>query len=133
MDRVGNRGPGKRVIDDDVTERARTFIREAHAAGKPFFVWWNATHMHLWTRIPEEAEGISGQGFYNDAMVLHDRNVGQMLDLLDELGIAEDTLVLYGTDEQIDVAISYMEQVLERNPDNAHARKSVTRILVTPL
>jgi len=52
----------------------------------------------VWTRIPEEAEGISGQGFYNDAMVLHDRNVGQLLDLLDELGITEDTIVLYSTD-----------------------------------
>jgi arylsulfatase len=54
--------------------------------------------MHLWTRIPEEAQGISGQGFYNDAMVLHDRHVGLLLDTLDELGIAEDTIVQYSTD-----------------------------------
>ena len=54
--------------------------------------------MHVWTRIPEEAEGISGQGFYNDAMVLHDRSVGQLLDTLDELGITDDTIVLYSTD-----------------------------------
>ena len=86
------------TIDDDVTDRAIAFIREADAAGKPFFVWWNATHMHLWTRIPPEVEGISGQGFYNDAMVLHDQHVGRMLDILDELGIAEDTIVVYGTD-----------------------------------
>ena len=54
--------------------------------------------MHFRTHIPKEAEGISGQGFYNDAMVLHDRAVGQMLDLLDELGITEDTIVQYSTD-----------------------------------
>jgi arylsulfatase A-like enzyme len=100
--RIEDTGPltKKRMetIDDDVTDRAEAFIREAHAAGKPFFIWWNATHMHLWTRIPEEAEGISGQGFYNDAMVLHDRHVGQLLDLLDELGITDNTLVVYSTD-----------------------------------
>ncbi len=86
------------TIDDDVTDRAIEFIKKAHKEGKPFFVWWNATHMHLWTRIPEEAEGISGQGFYNDAMVLHDQHVGKLLDLLDELGIAENTIVQYSTD-----------------------------------
>ncbi|MDD3827745.1 MAG: arylsulfatase [Anaerolineae bacterium] len=86
------------TIDDDVTARTIEFIKKAHAEGKPFFVWWNSTHMHLYTHIPKEAEGISGQGFYNDAMVLHDRAVGQLLDLLDELGIAEDTIVQYSTD-----------------------------------
>jgi arylsulfatase len=100
--RIEDTGPltKKRMetIDDDVTDRTIEFIKQAHADGKPFFIWWNATHMHLWTRIPEEAEGISGQGFYNDAMVLHDQHVGQLLDLLDELGIAEDTIVQYSTD-----------------------------------
>ncbi|MFV2043081.1 MAG: arylsulfatase [Anaerolineales bacterium] len=100
--RIEDTGPltKKRMetIDDDVTDRAIEFIKNAHKEGKPFFVWWNATHMHLWTRIPEEAEGISGQGFYNDAMVLHDQHVGKLLDLLDELGIAENTIVQYSTD-----------------------------------
>ena len=100
--RIEDTGPltKKRMetIDDEVTERTIEFIREAHAEGKPFFVWWNATHMHFRTHIPDEAEGISGQGFYNDAMVLHDRAVGKLLDLLDELGIAEDTIVQYSTD-----------------------------------
>jgi arylsulfatase len=86
------------TIDDDVTERTVEFIKKAHARGKPFFVWWNSTHMHFRTHVPKEAEGISGQGFYNDAMVLHDRAVGRLLDLLDELGIAEDTIVQYSTD-----------------------------------
>jgi arylsulfatase len=100
--RVEDTGPltKKRMetIDNEVTAKTIDFIKRAHAEGKPFFVWWNATHMHFRTHIPEEAEGISGQGFYNDAMVLHDRAVGQLLDLLDELGIAEDTIVQYSTD-----------------------------------
>jgi arylsulfatase len=100
--RIEDTGPltKKRMetIDDEVTERAIEFIKKAHAEGVPFFVWWNATHMHLRTHIPKEAEGISGQGFYNDAMVLHDQGVGKMLDLLDELGIADDTIVQYSTD-----------------------------------
>jgi arylsulfatase len=100
--RIEDTGPltKKRMetIDDEVTEHAIRFIKKAHAEGVPFFVWWNATHMHFRTHIPEEAEGISGQGFYNDGMVLHDQGVGQMLDLLDELGIAEDTIVQYSTD-----------------------------------
>jgi arylsulfatase A-like enzyme len=86
------------TFDDDVTDRTIEFIKKAHAEGKPFFIWWNSTHMHFRTHIPKEAEGISGQGFYNDAMVLHDRAVGRLLDLLDELGIAEDTVVQYSTD-----------------------------------
>jgi arylsulfatase A-like enzyme len=86
------------TIDDDVTERTIEFIKKAHADDKPFFIWWNSTHMHFRTHIPEEAHGISGQGFYNDAMVLHDRAVGKLLDTLDELGIAEDTIVQYSTD-----------------------------------
>ena len=86
------------TIDDDVTDRTIEFIKQANAEGKPFFVWWNSTHMHFRTHIPAEAEGISGQGFYNDAMVLHDRAVGRLLDVLDELGIAEDTIVQYSTD-----------------------------------
>jgi len=86
------------TIDDDVTDRAIEFIKKANAAGQPFFVWWNSTHMHFRTHIPEEAEGLSGQGFYNDAMVLHDMAVGRLLDLLDELGIVEDTIVQYSTD-----------------------------------
>lgn len=100
--RITDTGPltKKRMetIDDDVTDRAEAFIRQAHNDDKPFFVWWNATRMHLWTRLKAESEGLSGQGFYNDGMVEHDGHVGQLLDLLDELGIAENTIVLYSTD-----------------------------------
>ena len=100
--RIEDTGPltKKRMetIDDDVTDRTIAFIEQAVAGDQPFFIWWNSTHMHFRTHIPEEAHGISGQGFYNDAMVLHDQAVGKLLDKLDELGIAEDTIVLYSTD-----------------------------------
>ena len=100
--RIEDTGPltKKRMetIDDDVTARTIAFIEQATENDQPFFVWWNSTHMHFRTHIPEDANGLSGQGFYNDAMVLHDQAVGTLLDKLDELGIAEDTIVLYSTD-----------------------------------
>ena len=100
--RITDTGPltKKRMetIDDDATDRAEAFIRQSHSDDKPFFVWWNATRMHLWTRLKAESEGLSGQGFYNDGMVEHDGHVGQLLDLLDELGITENTIVVYSTD-----------------------------------
>ncbi len=100
--RIEDTGPltKKRMetIDDDVTGRTLAFIEQATDDDKPFFVWWNSTHMHFRTHIPDEALGISGQGEYGDAMVLHDQAVGKLLDKLDELGIAEDTIVLYSTD-----------------------------------
>jgi arylsulfatase len=100
--RIEDTGPltKKRMetIDDDVTNRTIAFIEQAVKNEQPFFVWWNSTHMHFRTHIPESAEGLSGQGFYNDAMVLHDQAVGRLLDALDELDIAEDTIVLYSTD-----------------------------------
>jgi arylsulfatase A-like enzyme len=86
------------TIDDDATDRAEQFIRDSHAAGVPFFVWWNGTRMHVWTRVKEETLGLSGQGFYNDAMVEHDGHVGQLLAVLDELGITDNTIVMYSTD-----------------------------------
>lgn len=86
------------TIDDDIAARTIEFIKKANAAGKPFFIWCNFTHMHVWTHIPESAKGLSGQGFYNDAMVMHDGHVGQLLRILDDLGIGEDTLVQYSTD-----------------------------------
>ena len=86
------------TIDDEITKEALRFIDEAHEAGEPFFVWYNTTAMHFRTHTSEKHKGKSGQGFYNDAMVAHDENIGRMLDKLDELGIAEDTIVMYSTD-----------------------------------
>jgi len=86
------------TIDDESIEAAKKFIRDAADAGEPFFVWWNGTRMHFRTHVKEELRGISGQDEYADGMVEHDMHVGQLLDLLDELGIADNTIVQYGTD-----------------------------------
>jgi arylsulfatase len=100
--RIEDTGPltKKRMetVDDDTSDRALKFIRDAHAAGKPFFVWWNGTRMHFRTHVKKELRGISGQDEYADGMVEHDMHVGKFLKLLDELGIADDTLVFYSTD-----------------------------------
>ena len=65
---------------------------------KPFFLWWNSTRMHVWTRLKAESEGKTGLGIYPDGMVEHDEMVGQMLKALDDLGLAENTIVMYSTD-----------------------------------
>ena len=100
--RIEDTGPltKKRMetIDEEVTERALRFMEENSKSGKPFFLWWNATAMHFRTHPAEKHLGKSGQGFYNDVMVAHDELVGKMLDKLDELGIADNTIVMYSTD-----------------------------------
>ena len=70
----------------------------ATRTGKPFFLWYNTTAMHFRTHCAEKHKGKSGQGDYNDVMVAHDENIGRMLAKLDELGIADDTIVMYSTD-----------------------------------
>ena len=100
--RIEDTGPltKKRMetIDEEITEQALRFIDEAHQADKPFFVWYNTTAMHFRTHPAAKHKGKSGQGDYNDVMVAHDENIGQMLDKLDELGIADNTIVMYSTD-----------------------------------
>lgn len=87
------------TIDDETTERALKFIDKCHADGKPFFLWYNTTAMHFRTHCAEKHKGKSGgQGDYNDVMVAHDEHIGEMLDKLDQLGIADDTIVMYSTD-----------------------------------
>jgi arylsulfatase A-like enzyme len=86
------------TIDDEVTAGALAFIDKAHKEDKPFFLWYNTSAMHFRTHPAEKHVGKSGQGFYNDVMVAHDENIGRMLDKLDELGITEDTIVMYSTD-----------------------------------
>ena len=88
------------TIDDDIAERARDFLQRQTKAGKPIFLWVNFTHMHLWTHTKPESLGQAGefQSPYHDTMIDHDKNVGSILDELDELGIAENTIVFYGTD-----------------------------------
>ena len=86
------------TVDDETTDRAIEFIKEATAAGKPWFVWWNGTRMHFRTHVKKENRGISGQDEYADGMVEHDMEIGKFLKVLDELGIADNTLVFYSTD-----------------------------------
>ena len=88
------------TIDDDIAARSTDFMHRMHAAGKPFFLWVNFTHMHLRTHSKPDSVGQAGrwQSPYHDVMIDHDRNVGTVLAKLDELGLADDTIVLYGTD-----------------------------------
>jgi len=86
------------TVDDETSDRAIAFIREQQKAGKPWFVWWNGTRMHFRTHVKAELRGISGQDEYADGMVEHDMHVGKFLKLLDQLGIADNTIVFYSTD-----------------------------------
>ena len=86
------------TVDDDTSDRAIDFIERANAANKPFFVWWSGTRMHFRTHVKDELRGISGQDEYSDGMVEHDMHIGKFLDKLDELGIADNTVVFYSTD-----------------------------------
>ena len=86
------------TVDDETSDRAVEFIREQEAAGKPWFVWWNGTRMHFRTHVKPELRGVSGQDEYADGMVEHDMHIGKFLKLLDELGIADNTIVFYSTD-----------------------------------
>jgi len=88
------------TCDDDFAAAAKDFIGRQHKADKPFFVWLNFTHMHLFTHTKKESLGQAGrwQSPYHDTMIDHDKNVGEMLDYLDQLGIADDTFVMYSTD-----------------------------------
>ncbi len=86
------------TVDEEVTAGALDFLERAHRAEKPFFLWWNSTRMHIWTRLKAESEGVTGLGIYPDGMVEHDGHVGQILDKLDELGLTQNTIVMYSTD-----------------------------------
>jgi arylsulfatase len=88
------------TIDDEIVAGAVDFIERKHAEGLPFFLWVNTTHMHFRTHTKPESRGQAGvwQSEYHDTMVDHDRHVGALLDKLDELGIAESTIVVYSTD-----------------------------------
>jgi arylsulfatase len=100
--RIENTGPltKKRMetIDQEVTDAAIDFLKRAKEEGKPFFLWWNSTRMHIWTRLKPESQGKTGYGIYPDGMVEHDGQVGQMLKALDDLGLADNTIVMYSTD-----------------------------------
>ena len=100
--RIENTGPltTKRMqtVNDEFTNAAIDFIDRSHKANKPFFVWANSTRMHIFTHLKPESIGKTGLGTYPDGMVEHDTDVGRLLDKLDQLGIADNTIVMYSTD-----------------------------------
>jgi arylsulfatase A-like enzyme len=99
---IENTGPLTRkrmeTIDEETLAAAKDYIQRQTKAGKPFFCWWNATRMHFRTHVKQERIGASGQDEYSDGMVEHDGHVGALLAALDDLGIADNTIVLYSTD-----------------------------------
>lgn len=102
--RIEDTGPLTRermkTCDLEFVDAAQDFIKRAHDGDQPFFVWLNTTWMHFRVHAPEEVKGQAGrwQSEYHDVMIEHDKHVGMMLDLLDELGITDDTIVMYSTD-----------------------------------
>ena len=86
------------TIDDETLAATLDFIDRSHKAGKPFFAWFNTSRMHIWTHLKAEVEGKTGLGVYPDGMVEHDGHVGRLLKELDDLGIADNTIVIWTTD-----------------------------------
>jgi arylsulfatase A-like enzyme len=105
--KIENTGPltKKRMetVDEEFLDGALDFIERQHKARKPFFCWWNSTRMHVWTHLKKRSQGKTGLGVYPDGMVEHDGHVGKLLDKLDELGIADNTIVMYSTDNGAEV------------------------------
>ncbi len=85
------------TIDEETLAAAKDFIQRQVRAGKPFFTWWNGTRMHFRTHV-KAANRHKGHDEYTDGMIEHDGHVGELLKLLDELGIANNTIVMYSTD-----------------------------------
>jgi arylsulfatase len=100
--RIESTGPlnTKRMetIDEETVQCSLDYLEKAAKSDKPFFLWWNSTRMHVFTHLKEESKGVTGLGVYPDGMVEHDGHVGQILDKLEELGLAENTVVMYSTD-----------------------------------
>ena len=91
------------TVDDETVARALEFIKRQHKAGKPWFCWWNGTRMHFRTHVSKEKRAEVAKLYpkadeYQAGMVEHDMHIGQFLDLLDELGIVDNTIVHYSTD-----------------------------------
>ena len=91
------------TIDYEVADAAQDFIKRQTSAGKPWFVWFNTSRMHVFTHLRPEAANKTGRGIYADGMVEHDGHIGQMLGLLDQLGIANNTIVIWTSDNGAEV------------------------------
>jgi arylsulfatase len=100
--RIEDTGPLTRermpTVDQEIHAAESKFVEKAAKDGKPFFVWFNTTRMHVWTHLSKASEGVTGIGLYPDGLVEHDKMVGEVLKQLDDLGIAGNTIVVYGTD-----------------------------------
>jgi arylsulfatase A-like enzyme len=100
--RIEDTGPMTRkrmeTADEEFLSAAVKFMEKAQKDKIPFFVWMSMTRMHIWTRLKKESQGVTGIGLYPDGMVEHDGHVGQLLDKLEELGIDDNTIVVYSTD-----------------------------------
>jgi arylsulfatase len=105
--KIENTGPltVKRMetVDEEFLDASLKFMEKAAKDNKPFFIWWNSTRMHIFTHLKKESEGKTGLGIYPDGMVEHDGHVGKLLDKLDQLGITDNTLVMYSTDNGAEV------------------------------
>ena len=100
--RIEDTGPLTRkrmeTIDEEVNARAMGFMEQSVKAGKPFFLWWNSTKMHIFTHLKDGVDGKTGLGIYADGMVEHDRQVGELLAKLEALGELENTIIMYSSD-----------------------------------
>lgn len=86
------------TVDEEFLKAALEFIDRAHKANKPFFVWFSSTRMHVWTHLKKASQGKTGLGVYADGMVEHDGMVGQLLKKLEDLGILDNTIIMYSSD-----------------------------------
>ena len=86
------------TIDEEVTAKTLDFMDQAKKEKKPFFIWWNSTRMHIFTHLKAASQGKTGLGVYADGMVEHDGHVGQLLEKLKALGIEDNTIIMYATD-----------------------------------
>ncbi len=86
------------TVDEEFTAATVDYIDRQAKAGKPFFCWYNSTRMHIWTHLSKDYDGKTGKGLQADGMTEHDDNVGKLLKKLDDLGIADNTIVVYTTD-----------------------------------
>src|SRR5512133_301514 len=105
--KIENTGPltVKRMetIDEEFVKATTDFMERAHKSNTPFFCWFNSTRMHIFTHLKEESVGVTGLGVYPDGMVEHDGHVGRLLKKIDELGIGDNTIVMYTTDNGAEV------------------------------
>jgi len=93
------------TVDEEFLGAAKDFIKKSAKDDKPFFVWFNTTRMHVFTHLKKESLGKTGKGMHADGMVEHDGHVGELLDLLDELKLDDNTIVVYTTDNGAEIAL----------------------------